>query len=103
LLGRLTQDRVGTLGIGVDGAIRRIELAYEVRGLISRITSSDSPSVGSGNTVNEVMFTYNNFGQSINTYQAHAGAVNLMATPGVQMAYANGSANTIRPNMRKRA
>jgi len=97
LLGRLTQDRVGTLGTGIDGAIRRIELAYEVRGLMSRITSSDSPSVGTGNTVNEVMFTYNNFGQSINTYQAHAGAVNLMTTPSVQMGYANGSANTIRP------
>jgi len=97
LLGRLTQDRVNALGTNIDGAIRRIELAYEVRGLMSRITSSDSPSVGSGNTVNEVRFTYNNFGQLINTYQAHAGAVNLMTTPSVQMAYANGSANTIRP------
>jgi len=97
LLGRLTQDRVGALGTNVDGAIRRIEMAYDVRGLMSLITSSDSQHVGSGSTVNEVRFTYNDFGQSTNTYQAHAGAVDLMTTPSVQMDYANGSENTVRP------
>ncbi len=97
LLGRLTQDRVTTLAANVDGAVRRIETAYEVRGLVSRITSKDSPTVGAGSTVNEVQFTYNNFGQSIKTYQAHSGAVDVMTTPSVQMGYANGSTNTIRP------
>ena len=97
LLGRLTQDRVTTLAANVDGAIRRIETAYEVRGLVSRITSNDSPTVGAGSTVNEAKFTHNNFGQSIKTYQAHAGPVDVMTTPSVQMGFANGSANTIRP------
>ena len=31
LLGRRTQDRVTTLGTGVDGAVRRIATTYEVR------------------------------------------------------------------------
>ncbi|RLS59611.1 MAG: hypothetical protein DWH91_00030 [Planctomycetota bacterium] len=97
LLGRLTQDRVTTLAANVDGAIRRIETAYEVRGLVSRITSNDSPTVGAGSTVNEVKFTHNNFGQSIKTYQAHAGAVDIMTTPSVRMEFADGALNTIRP------
>ncbi|GIX04973.1 MAG: hypothetical protein KatS3mg114_0842 [Planctomycetaceae bacterium] len=97
LLGRLTQDRVTTLAASIDGAVRRIETAYEVRGLVSRVTSNDSPAVGAGSTVNEVKFTYNDFGQSIKTYQAHSGAVDVMTTPSVQMSYANGSTNTVRP------
>jgi RHS repeat-associated protein len=97
LLGRRTQDRVVTLGSGVDGAVRRIETAYNKRGHVERITSFDSATTGSGNVVNEVFVLYNGFGQAIDTYQSHAGAVNLSTTPSVQMAYADGSANTIRP------
>lgn len=97
LLGRLTQDRVTTLAAAIDGAIRRIEAAYEVRGLISRLTSCDTATVGSGTIENEVLFSYNSFSQSIRTYQAHAGAVNTMTTPSVQIGYADGSSNTIRP------
>jgi hypothetical protein len=33
----------------------------------------------------------------IETFQSHSGAVNLSTTPSVQMSYADGSANTIRP------
>jgi YD repeat-containing protein len=51
----------------------------------------------SGNVVNEVQFAYNDFGQIINDYQAHAGAVSTSTTPKVQYGYASGSANTIRP------
>jgi hypothetical protein len=61
------------------------------------ITSFDSATTGSGNVVNEVFVLYNGFGQAIETYQSHAGAVNLSTTPSVQMAYADGSAITIRP------
>jgi YD repeat-containing protein len=97
LLGRRTQDRVVTLGSGVDGAVRRIETAYNKQGGVERITSFDSATAGSGNVVNEVFVLYNGFGQAIDTFQSHAGAVNLSTTPSVQMAYADGSANTIRP------
>lgn len=40
---------------------------------------------------------YNDFAQSIQTYQAQGGAVNGSSTPSVQYGYASGSANTIRP------
>lgn len=86
-----------TLGSGVDGAVLRLERAYEVRGLLNRLTSFDSPTVGSGTVVNDVQWTYNSFSQPIKTYQAHAGAVNPSTTLNVQIQYANGSANTVRP------
>ncbi len=51
----------------------------------------------SGNAVNQVQFTYNDFGQSIQTFQEHDGTVNTGTTPSVQRGYANGSTNTVRP------
>jgi YD repeat-containing protein len=88
---------VTTLGTGVDGAVRRIETAYEVRGMKARITSFDNPAVGGGTVLNESTFAYNNYGQVTSEFQAHAGTVHVATSPQVQYAYANGSANTIRP------
>jgi YD repeat-containing protein len=95
--GRRTQDRVTTLGSGVDGAVRRIETAYTPLDRVETITSYDAPGVGSGNVVNQVQFKYNAFGQSIETLQNTSGAVNPSTSPSVQSGYADGSANTIRP------
>ena len=47
--------------------------------------------------VNDVQNAYNTFGQLITQYPSHSGAVNTSTTPSVQMAYADGSANTVRP------
>jgi hypothetical protein len=47
--------------------------------------------------LNEVKTGYNDFTQLAAQHQEHAGAVNTGTTPRVQYAYANGSANTIRP------
>ncbi|MBS0206921.1 MAG: RHS repeat-associated core domain-containing protein [Planctomycetes bacterium] len=99
LLGRLSQDRIMTLGSGVDDAVLRLEQNYEVRGLIDRVTSFSSATVGSGTVVNETQWTYNSFSQSIQTYQSHSGAVNTSATPSVQVEYSDGYANTVRPTM----
>jgi YD repeat-containing protein len=96
-LGRATQDRITTLGSGVDGAVRRLATRYEVRGMRLKLSSYDNATVGSGSLVNEVQFAYNDFGQLIADYQSHSGAVNTGSTPKVQYGYANGSANTIRP------
>lgn len=96
-LGRMTQDRVTTLGTGVDGAIRRIASSYEVRGMRTKLTSWNGETVGSGSVVNDVQFAYNDFGQVIADYQAHGGSVSTSTTPKVQYGYASGSANTIRP------
>ncbi len=96
-LGRQTHDRVTTLGSGVDGAVRRISTTYEVRGMKATAASWNNASVVSGNVVNEVEFTYNNFGQLTHDYQAHSGTVNVSTTPKVQYAFANGTDNTVRP------
>lgn len=94
MLGRQTADKVTTLGDGVDGAVRRIEKSYEVRGLIEKISSFDATTFG--DVVNESQSLYNAFAQLASQYQAHDGAVNTSTTPKVQYGYADGSDNTIR-------
>lgn len=95
-LGRIIHDRVTTLGSGVDGSIRRISKGYDDLGRLNTVTSANHPTVGSGSTVNEAKFSYNDFGQLQTDQQAHTGAVTA-ATPKVSYNYANGSDNTIRP------
>ena len=97
LLGRPTQDCITTLGAGVDGTVLQVATAYEVRGMVSGVTSYNNATVGSGTVVNDVQLVYNIFGQLQTEYQNTSGAVNMSTTPSVQYAYANGSANTIRP------
>ncbi|MDX1969447.1 MAG: RHS repeat-associated core domain-containing protein [Planctomycetaceae bacterium] len=96
LLGRPTQDRVTTLGSGVDGAVRRIGTTYEVRGMKATMTSYDNATIGSGNVLNQCQFVYNDFGQLTTEYQSHSGTVNVSTTPKVQYTFATGSSNTIR-------
>ncbi|NBR87751.1 MAG: hypothetical protein EBS84_19395 [Proteobacteria bacterium] len=95
-LGRLLNDRVTTPGSGVDTAVLRVSRAYEVRGMVTSVTSYDNATVGSGSVVNEVKSEYNDFSQLVNEYQSHAGAVDTSTTPRMQYAYADGSTNTIR-------
>ena len=45
----------------------------------------------------EVENVYNDFWQLQQQYQEHSGAVNTSTSPSVQYAYADGSANTVRP------
>jgi hypothetical protein len=66
---------LAALGTGVDGAVRRISTTYEVRGMRKKISSYNGETVGSGSVVNEVLFTYNDFGQLTADYQDHSGAV----------------------------
>lgn len=96
-LGRRTQDRVTTIGSGVDSSVRRIATTYEVRGMVEQITSYDNSSVGSGNILNEIENVYNNFRQLMTQFQENGGAVNTSTSPKVGYAYADGSSNTIRP------
>ncbi len=95
-LGRQTHDRVTSVGSGIDNAVLRLSRTYEVRGLVEKATSYDNATVGSGAIVNEVQFSYNDFGQLENDYQSHSGAVNTGTTPKVAYTYANGSANHVR-------
>ncbi|MEO9934427.1 hypothetical protein [Rhodopirellula bahusiensis] len=96
-LGRPTQDRVTTLGAGVDGAVRRVEQNYDVRGNVSAITCYNNATVGSGSIVNQVTRQYDGFGQVTKTFQSHSGAVNPASTPSVGRTYTDGSSNVLRP------
>ncbi|HUY36904.1 MAG TPA: hypothetical protein VMV69_29565, partial [Pirellulales bacterium] len=96
LLGREVEDRVVTLGSGVDGTVQRIGRGYEVRGMVQNVTSYSSPVVGQGTVVNDVQRVYNSFQQCTAEYQEHNGAVNTSTSPMVGYQYADGSANTIR-------
>lgn len=95
-LARLLHDRVTTLGTNINGAVRRISRTYEVRGLPSKVSSIDSATVGSGSTINEVQYDYNDFGQVTSEWQDQVGAVNTGSSPRVQYAYSNGAANHLR-------
>jgi RHS repeat-associated protein len=82
ILGRVTSDAVTTLGSGVDGAVRRIETAYDAQGNAYLVTSYDAASAG--NIVNQVQRTFNGLGQLKIEYQSHSGAVNTGTSPKVQ-------------------
>ena len=95
-LGRQTQDRVTTLGSGVDEGVRRIATEFDVLGRKSEITSYDNPTVGSGSVVNELAFVYDDFGQLVTEYQEHCGTVNMSTSLKVQYAYEDGTDNNVR-------
>jgi YD repeat-containing protein len=96
ILGRIISDTVTTLGSGVDGAVRRIETAYDTQGNAYLLTSYDATS--SGNIVNQVQRQFNGLGQLIREWQSHSGAVNTGTSPSVQYTYSemSGGANHSR-------
>jgi len=86
VLGRPTGDAIGTLGTGVDGAVRRLGLTYDTLGRPENLTSFDAAT--GGTAVNQVRRLYNGLSQLINELpreprkagqrglrQAHGGAV----------------------------
>jgi len=85
VLGRVVSDAVTALGSGVDGAVRRIETAYDGQGNVSLITSYDAASGGS--IVNQVQRAFNGLGQMIAEWQSHGGAVNTSTTPKIEYTY----------------
>jgi len=94
-LGRMLHDRATALGSGIDGAVRRISLEYNARGLMTKIGSYNNATVGSGTLVNEVVRSYDVFNQLAEDAQSHSGAAGG-GTPKVAYTYANGTANTTR-------
>ena len=91
-LGRTTSDAVTTLGSGVDDGVLRIDTAYEIRGMVSQVTSYSD--VAGTTPVNQVSLTYNEFEQLITDAQNHSGSGG--SPPAVNYGYADGTANTIR-------
>jgi RHS repeat-associated protein len=64
--GRETHRRVTTLASGFDGAVRRISTTYLSRGLVNKVTQYDNATVGSGALIDDVKYTYDDWG---NLYQ----------------------------------
>lgn len=91
--GRRVSDRVTTLGTGVDGAVRRIETAYDNLDHVTFVTSYDAAT--GGNIVNQIEHKYDPFGQIREDHQAHGGAVGT-GTPFVAYRHEDGMGNTAR-------
>ena len=87
-MGRPVSDQVPTLGPGVDGFVRRIDTAYEIRGMVNAVTSYEY----GGAPIGSVSMTFDAFEQLETDSQSPAGGATLT----VGYAYADGSANTIR-------
>ncbi|MBL8797111.1 MAG: hypothetical protein JNM56_24635 [Planctomycetia bacterium] len=85
VLGRITSDAVTTLGTGVDGAVRRMDVAYDTAGR-AFLFSSYADTAGT-TLVNQVLREFNGFGQLITEYQEHGSAVNTSTSPKVQYTY----------------
>lgn len=94
-LGRMTSDAVTTLGSGVDGAVRRVEIGYDGQGNASLFTSYDAAS--GGTVVNQIKREFNGLGQLTSEWQSHSGSVSG-SSPRVQYAYSEmaGGANHSR-------
>jgi RHS repeat-associated protein len=87
--GRQTTDAITALGTGVDGAVRRIESAYDALGRVTVVTSFDAPTAGTA--VNQVTRGYNGFGQLTSEWQSHTGLVDPATAQRVQYAYSQGA------------
>lgn len=96
----MTNDCVTTNGTGTDVTVKQIATGYEIRGMVSLITSTDSATQGAGTILNQVAMTYNAFGQLAEEQQDHGGAVSG-SSPNVQYAYDSGASNSneIRLNL----
>ncbi|MCB1129858.1 MAG: RHS repeat-associated core domain-containing protein [Verrucomicrobiae bacterium] len=91
--GRQTTDRVITLGETIDGAVRRIETAYDNLDHVTLVTSYNAAEGGA--VVNQIQNTYDAYGQLAGDAQAHSGTVGS-GTPQVAYGHADGSGNTTR-------
>ncbi len=87
-VGQFLSDGVTTLPAGVDGAVRRLEFAYDDLSRRQKVTSYDAASAG--NVVNEVKYTFDGWGGEQKCEQAHAGAV-TGGTPAYQKTFVDGA------------
>ena len=89
---RRISDSVSQFGANVDQTVKRIDLAYEIRGMLNLVTSYGDTTAMS--MLNQVALSYNAFAQltADAQNQTNSGGPNLT----VNYDYADGSANTIR-------
>jgi RHS repeat-associated protein len=87
ILSRTIADAITTLGAGVDGAVRRLQTAYDPQGQAMQLESYDAAT--GGNVVNQVYRLYNGFGQLTQEVQEHDGTFGA-ATPNFFYQYTEG-------------
>ena len=97
VVGRPTSDSVPSVGAGVDGTILRTETAYDAAGRAAAFTAYGAASGGGAAIRNQLVRTFNGFGQIVREAQSHAGPVTA-ATPAVQYGFSSGvTGNHSRP------
>ncbi len=73
VLGRMLADAITTPGTGIDTSVLRLDTSYDEGGRPYLFTSYTTASATS--VVNQVLRSFNGFGQLSTEYQAHGGAV----------------------------
>ncbi len=101
--GRETHQRITTLASGFDGAVRRISTTYLSRGMVNKVTQYDNATVGSGSLVDDVKYTYDDWG---NVYQFKQDVDSdldgsALGRAAFQVDYAYGKATTGRNTIRR--
>ncbi|WP_146602845.1 hypothetical protein [Novipirellula aureliae] len=99
-LRRTQSNEVTTLGGSTDGSVRSITSGYDSLGRVSKITSHGNQTDDPDNTsdvTNQIVFTYDDLGQVIESEQSHSGVVGG-STPSVQYTYDTSSASGLLEN-----
>ena len=97
--GRLSADTVDLSneqsGQNVDDRVLAIVTAYDDLGRVYTVTSYNSVTDRySTDVVNQVEYAYDGWGNEIQEWQSHSGAVDPNSTPSVQYTYADGANGT---------
>ena len=99
--GRLSLDDVTSLGPSgiVDGAVLSIGTTYDDLSRVRTVTSYSGDD-GSGTIVNEVEDAYDGWGNLVEEWQSHSGAVDTGSTPSVQYTYDDGAVDGVAAYLR---
>ena len=89
---------LGTSGV-VDGSVMSIGTIYDDMGRVEFTTSYPNDD-GTGTPVNQVEDAYDGWGNLIQEWQSHDGAVDTETTPSVQYTYADGAVDGVAAYMR---
>jgi RHS repeat-associated protein len=96
--GRVEHTRVTTLDAAFDDDVLRIARAYDSLGRVSTVTQYDHATVGSGSVVDEVKYTYDDWGPVSKFQQDHDSAIGGTQLRDIDYTYekATSGRNTIR-------
>ncbi|MGD9791110.1 MAG: RHS repeat-associated core domain-containing protein [Phycisphaerales bacterium] len=67
--GRETHRAITTVISGFDSAVRRISTTYLSRGMVNKVTQYDNQTAGSGSVVDDVKYTYDDWGNVLEFVQ----------------------------------